>query len=169
MSENREINRVQVLIRRFEFETEEAVKSAESALSWLVKFRDTLRFQGLAPDPMPYAKELLDEAMAFNDAQRKRALSRWNKSESVGDTRAPGVVTGTPAPAGNGSGRRKSITRQDVVDFAVQNGLDVNDACECYDATVERGGRDADGKAVKNWKGYVTQWCETRKESRREK
>lgn len=59
------------------------------------------------------------------------------------------------------------LDKQAVLDFAADNGLDVDDAYECWHVTVnERHGLTADGKRINNWKAYVTQWCHTRKEKR---
>ena len=58
--------------------------------------------------------------------------------------------------------------RQVVIDFAVAEGLDVDDACECwYVTTQERDGLTADGKKINSWKAYVRKWCATRKNNRR--
>ena len=58
--------------------------------------------------------------------------------------------------------------RQVVIDFAVAEGLDVDDACECwYVTTQERDGLTADGKKINSWKAYVRKWCTTRKNNRR--
>ena len=58
--------------------------------------------------------------------------------------------------------------RQEVSDFASLEGLDVDDAAECWYVTVqERDGMTADGKNITNGKAYVRKWCETRKDNRR--
>lgn len=57
--------------------------------------------------------------------------------------------------------------KQLVYDFAEAEGLDTADAYECWEATMERGGKTADGKKVTSWKAYVRTWCSTRKENRR--
>lgn len=57
--------------------------------------------------------------------------------------------------------------KQTVYDFAAAEGLDLSDAYECWDCTVnERGGRTADGKKVTNWKAYVRSWCRTKSKRR---
>lgn len=56
---------------------------------------------------------------------------------------------------------------QAVYDFASLEGLDKDDAYECwYVTTAERDGNDADGKPVTNWKAFVRTWCNTRKKKR---
>lgn len=75
----------------------------------------------------------------------------------------------THAPTTSPSARRlpMPLDKQAVLDFAADNGLDVDDAYECWHVTVnERRGLTADGKRINNWKAYVTQWCHTRKEKR---
>ena len=56
---------------------------------------------------------------------------------------------------------------QKVYDFASLEGLDKDDAYECwYVTTAERDGNDADGNPVTNWKAFVRTWCNTRKKKR---
>lgn len=76
-------------------------------------------------------------------------------------------VRGTPlhrAPAR--SSGRKFRNKEEFMGWAIDSGLDPVDASECWDATEERGGRDADGNPVKNMKAFAAQWCRTRKENR---
>lgn len=54
-----------------------------------------------------------------------------------------------------------------VIDYAIEQGLDVDDAVECWEATEERKGKDADGNLITNWKGFVTSWCMTRQTNRK--
>lgn len=51
--------------------------------------------------------------------------------------------------------------------WAIDDGLDPVDANECWEATEERGGKDADGNTVKNMKAFARQWCRTRKDKRK--
>ena len=56
---------------------------------------------------------------------------------------------------------------QKVYDFASLEGLDKDDAYECwYVTTAERDGNDADGNPVTNWKAFVRTWCNTRRKKR---
>lgn len=57
--------------------------------------------------------------------------------------------------------------KETVIYWAQDHGIDMDDAGECWEATMERNGRDGDGKFITNWKGFVTQWCKTRKENRK--
>lgn len=91
-----------------------------------------------------------------NNSQQGKARTGAKDSLRCGD-RAP-VRKSSPMPA----------DRQEVIDFARLEGLDVDDAAECWYVTVqERDGMTADGKNITNWKAYVRKWCETRKDNRR--
>ena len=56
--------------------------------------------------------------------------------------------------------------KEEFINWAADSGLDLVDAGECWDATVERGWKDADGKPVNNIKAFASQWCATREEKR---
>lgn len=57
--------------------------------------------------------------------------------------------------------------KEDFIQWAIDDGLDPVDAGECWEATEERHGKDADGNTVKNMKAFARQWCRTRKDNRR--
>lgn len=57
--------------------------------------------------------------------------------------------------------------KEDFIQWAIDDGLDPVDANECWEATEERGGKDADGNTVKNMKAFARQWCRTRANNRR--
>lgn len=57
--------------------------------------------------------------------------------------------------------------KEEFIQWAIDDGLDPVDANECWEATEERGGKDADGNTVKNMKAFARQWCRTRKINRR--
>ena len=78
-------------------------------------------------------------------------------------------VRGTPlhsAPAR--SPARKFRNKEEYMQWAIDSGLDATDASECWDATLERGGKDKDGNVVKNIKAFAVKWCETRASNREE-
>ena len=77
MSNSTEITKVQVIIRRFLWETREVVKDGESSRRWLESFRNTLQFQDLNENPEPYALALLSESRKFNDLQLYKQQIRW--------------------------------------------------------------------------------------------
>ena len=77
-------------------------------------------------------------------------------------------VRGTPlhsAPAR--SSARRFRNKEEYMQWAIYSGLDATDASECWDATLERGGKDADGNVVKNIKAFAVKWCKTRDMNRR--
>jgi len=76
-------------------------------------------------------------------------------------SRNNGSLGGRPIKAG--MPQSKNI----VVNWAIDNGIDPDDAGECWEATKERNWRDADGNAITNWKAFVKAWCKTRKENRK--
>lgn len=57
--------------------------------------------------------------------------------------------------------------KEEFIQWAIDDGLDHVDAGECWEATEERGGKDADGNTVKNMKAFARQWCRTRANKRR--
>ena len=64
------------------------------------------------------------------------------------------------------SSARRFSNKQDFMCWAIDAGLDPIDAGECWDATIERGGKDADGNRVNNMQAYAKQWCRTRAKNR---
>lgn len=78
-------------------------------------------------------------------------------------SRANGSLGGRPRKQPSGPmPKNKDV----VIDFANDNGIDVDDAIECFEATTERNGCDKDGNYVTEWKGFVFKWCKSRKEKR---
>lgn len=69
------------------------------------------------------------------------------------------------APARNSG--RKFRNKEEFMQWAIDNGLDASDASDCWEATEERGGKDKDGKAVKNMEAFAMQWCKTSAHNRR--
>lgn len=71
----------------------------------------------------------------------------------------------SPAPVRSSGPMPANV--QKVYDFASLEGLDKDDAYECwYVTTAERDGCDADGNPVTNWKAFVRTWCNTRSKKR---
>ena len=73
MAETAEITKVQIIIRKFLHETKDVVKDAEKSQKCLESFRDTLQYQDLEEYPNEFAMEILREAKAFNELQRKNS------------------------------------------------------------------------------------------------
>ena len=50
--------------------------------------------------------------------------------------------------------------KQEVIEFAADNGLDVDDASTWAEQNLrERRGKDKDGKPIDNWKGALVNYC----------
>lgn len=76
-------------------------------------------------------------------------------------------VRGTPlhsAPAR--SPARKFRNKEEFIQWAIDTGLDPDDAGNCWEATMERGGLTKDGKKVDNICAYTVKWCRTSKKNR---
>lgn len=57
--------------------------------------------------------------------------------------------------------------KQEVIDFAVDNGLDTDDASTWAEQNLrERNGKDKDGNPIMNWKGALTNYCKAMKSKR---
>lgn len=76
-------------------------------------------------------------------------------------------VRGTPSHRAPARPRAPFRNKEDFMAWAIDDGLDPVDANECWEATEERGGKDADGNTVKNMKAFARQWCRTRKDKRK--
>lgn len=120
------------------------------------------------------------EALELLTATSKRIRNNVNKRLDQGSQEDSGArestragadsVRGTPlhsAPARSSGAMPEDV--QLVYDFAAAENLDMVDAYECWNVTVnERDGKTADGKKVTNWKAYVRKWCATRASNREE-
>ena len=96
---------------------------------------------------------------SLEDRQRQALESRRTGGSSV---RGMAKVA-QPSVRSRASFRNK----EDFIQWAIDDGLDPVDAGECWEATEERGGKDADGNTVKNMKAFARQWCRTRANNRR--
>ena len=67
----------------------------------------------------------------------------------------------------NARPRASFSNKEEFIQWAIDDGLDPVDANECWEATDERGGKDADGNTVKNMKAFARKWCRTRANNRR--
>ncbi len=76
-------------------------------------------------------------------------------------------VRGTPSHRAPARPRASFRNKEDFIQWAIDDGLDPVDAGECWEATEERVGKDADGNTVKNMKAFARQWCRTRANNRR--
>ena len=83
MTKDSEITKIQVVIRRFLWETRNVVKTPEESQKWLSKFRNTLEFQDLEELPSEYAMLLLAEAKSFNNTKKRNAQMKWVRDSLV--------------------------------------------------------------------------------------
>lgn len=67
----------------------------------------------------------------------------------------------------NARPRASFSNKEEFIQWAIDDGLDPVDANECWEATDERGVKDADGNTVKNMKAFARKWCRTRANNRR--
>ena len=100
-----------------------------------------------------------DQVSTDEDRQVQALVSRRTGGSSV---RGMAKVA-QPSVRSRASFRNK----EDFIRWAIDDGLDPVDADECWEATEERGGKDADGNTVKNMKAFARQWCRTRANNRR--
>ena len=61
---------------------------------------------------------------------------------------------------------RKFRNKEEFIQWAIDTGLDPDDAGNCWEATMERGGLTKDGKKVDNICAYTVKWCRTSKKNR---
>ena len=103
------------------------------------------------------------------DAGDLESATSANNSEAMESQRRAGAdsVRGTPLHRAPARPRAPFRNKEDFMEWAIDAGLDPVDAGECWEATEERGGKDADGNTVKNMKAFARQWCRTRKDNRR--
>lgn len=96
----------------------------------------------------------------------KARQSQARESRRTG-TAVPELRRAAHSPAPVRSSGPMPANVQKVYDFASLEGLDKDDAYECwYVTTAERDGNDADGNPVTNWKAFVRTWCNTRSKKR---
>ena len=94
----------------------------------------------------------------------KARQSQARESRRTGGSSVRGMAkVAQPSVRSRASFRNK----EDFIQWAIDDGLDPVDAGECWEATEERGGKDADGNTVKNMKAFARQWCRTRANNRR--
>lgn len=123
------------------------------------------------------ARETFMKAKAAYDASsengKKGGRPRKNSSEQdealVNQTReGAGSLRGVSChSAPSRTSGPKFDNKEEFIQWAIDKGLDASDANECWEATVERGWKDADGNDVKNMRAFAMQWCRTRANNRR--
>lgn len=75
-------------------------------------------------------------------------------------------VRGTPLHSAPARQRASFRNKEEFIQWAIDTGLDPDDAGNCWEATMERGGLTKDGKKVDNLCAYTVKWCRTSKKNR---
>lgn len=123
-----------------------------------------------APDGSLEAR-MISEVIAYTQQQRENIMKRWNNRNNgeADDREAPDgfIHDGKNAASSGRTTFSKFANKEAFIQWAIDDGLDPVDADECWTATAERNGRDADGNIVKNMKAFARKWCSTRKTNRR--
>ena len=94
--------------------------------------------------------------------EARQGLARESQRRTDGYSLRVGNVARPPVRS-----RASFRNKEDFIQWAIDDGLDPVDAGECWEATEERGGKDADGNTVKNMKAFARQWCRTRANNRK--
>lgn len=144
-------------------EGEEVVNSRESGASEPTtvsgQFRGSAKNQGES-NTSSTVPAVCPESGDISKARQGQAL----ESRRTGGSSVRGMAkVAQPSVRSRASFRNK----EDFIQWAIDDGLDPVDAGECWEATEERGGKDADGNTVKNMKAFARQWCRTRANNRR--
>lgn len=98
-----------------------------------------------------------DVSTTFSDNFEARQSQRRAGADSV---------RGTPLHSAPARQRASFRNKEEFIQWAIDTGLDPNDAGNCWEATMERGGLTKDGKKVDNICAYTVKWCRTSKKNR---
>ena len=121
---------------------------------WVEKLADAL-VVGDNKSGCDFATALIDDATA-----------RFMKKSASGTKGGIASANARNARKAN-PGAPKS--KQEVLDFAADNGLDVDDARLWYERNyVERPGCDKDGEVIRNWRGALINACKAEASKRSE-
>jgi len=102
-------------------------------------------------------------SVASLEARQSQALESRRRAgaDSVRGTPSHRAPARQPVRSG-----RKFRNKEEFIQWAIDTGLDPNDAGDCWEATMERGGLTKDGKKVDNLCAYTVKWCRTSKKNR---
>lgn len=93
-----------------------------------------------------------DSGNSFGSLMVRKANERMS-SKSACASRENGKEGGRPSV-------KLPKNKQEVIEFAVDNGLDTDDASTWAEQNLkERRGRDKNGNPIMNWKGALTNYC----------
>ncbi|MBQ3777523.1 MAG: hypothetical protein II835_05475 [Fibrobacter sp.] len=109
-------------------------------------------------------REAEDESATFSGADFTARQSRQVSATAdalVNQTRAGAGAQALESPSSLPSPvRNLPRNKEEVRLFAIDNGLDVDDANDWAEMNLrERHGRDKDGKPIRNWKGAIRNYC----------
>lgn len=93
--------------------------------------------------------------------EEARESQRRAGADSVRGTPSHSAPARPPVRSG-----RKFRNKEEFIQWAIDTGLDPDDAGNCWEATMERGGLTKDGKKVENLCAYAVKWCRTSKKNR---
>ena len=130
------------------------------------QFRDKdgkVDFAALGREEYEFRRALVTGDYSRSERARSVALEA---EETFAARSAAGMKANAVRWHGNAAGPMPG-DKQVVIDFASEESLDVDDACECWFVTTsERNGKTADGQNIIDWKHYVKKWCKTRSKRR---
>lgn len=137
---------VKLPILEFSREVFKNKNDRDKSWKWLEEFTNAL-LAGDGESCNSFANDLIRESMEFSkkksEAGKKGMENRWIKK--------------IPLPT----------KLQEVLDFAADEGLDVDDAREWAEINLkERKGKDKDGKPILNWKGALRNYCKAMERKR---
>lgn len=96
-------------------------------------------------------------ASRMRDEAVKMIAARSERAKAAAAARWGSPVESIPLPK----------KKQEVIDFAVDNGLDMADVEQWISMSLkERKGKDRNGKAIKNWKGMLVKFCQRMNDKR---
>ena len=126
------------------------------------KYRDdsgTVDFEALGREEYLFRMALISGKLEKSE----RAKRAYEMAFKAVKTKAENGRQGGRPPK-NGAGI--PVDSAKLYEMAARLGVDEADARNCWDATVERGGKDADGRKIKNFEAFLVTWCETAKANR---
>ena len=125
--------------------------------------RDDSRGRYAPPSCSPDDGKLYDQEtyrVSTDEARQSRQVSA-TADALVNQTRAGAGAQALDSPSSHPSPvRNLPRNKEEVRLFAIDNGLDVDDANDWAEMNLrERHGRDKDGKPIRNWKGAILNYC----------
>lgn len=126
------------------------------------KFRDdfgTVDFEALGREEYLFRMALISGKLDKSE----RAKHAYEMAYKAVKTKAENGRQGGRPPK-NSAGIPQ--TAEALYDMAQRLGLDPVDARNCWESTLERNGKDADGRTVKNFENFLRCWCKTAQDKR---